>query len=378
MRGIQTDTCKRPTATKVKIASVQYLRALAATGVIVFHSLGQLGSRTGFTADWTHLGAAGVDLFFILSGFVMWITAVARDEHATIFIAKRITRIVPLYWLVTSVVLLIQIAKPNLMRSGSLDAAHYLLSYLFIACRHPVMQEHFWPPVIPGWTLNYEMLFYAVVAVSLTMAQRWRLPFICAAVALPVAVGLALHPPGVASFYTNSILLEFLFGMGIGRLFSTDLRQRGLTSWLLVLAGTLLFFLLGKQETEASRAVTWGLPLALVVQGAVRIPVNDEGVLKRMFRIVGDASYSIYLVQFIVIPPVTAVLARFLLKDGGTWHSVAFVAAIIACSLVVGVATYYFVELPMLGRLRSLHGRRGSTTASAGATAAASANSNVR
>jgi exopolysaccharide production protein ExoZ len=145
-----------------------------------------------------------------------------------------------------------------------------------------------------------------------------------------------------------------------------------------VLAGTLLFFLLGKQETEASRAVTWGLPLALVVQGAVRIPVNDAGVLKRMCRIVGDASYSIYLVQFIVIPPVTAVLARFLLKDAGTWRGATFVAAIVACSLVIGVVTYYFVELPMLGRLRALRRRRRSTLACTGATAVASANNNVR
>jgi exopolysaccharide production protein ExoZ len=354
-------------AARRKLETVQYLRAVAAVGVIVFHALGLLGDRTGFTADWSHLGAAGVDLFFVLSGFIMWVTAIDRDEDAGTFVFRRITRIVPLYWLVTTAVLFIQIAKPGLMRNGSHDPLHFLLSYLFIACRHPSMPEHFWPPVIPGWTLNYEMLFYGIVSICLGMRKGWRMPFVCGSILLPVCVGLALHPDGLLAFYTSPLLLEFLFGIGVGALFTSGYRQSQTVCVLLLLTGAVLFVVLGEQETPESQVLTWGLPLAILVQGAVYIPVRDPGGVKRIFTIIGDASYSIYLTQFIVIPAVTAGLQHFLAGNSGMWVNCIFVGAIVLCTLVVGVANYYLVELPIMRGFRILlqRGRRGLSSSAA-------------
>jgi exopolysaccharide production protein ExoZ len=147
----------------MKLGTIQHLRAIAALGVVFYHASSQVN---GGHSDYVRMGAAGVDLFFVISGFIMWVTAIARDEPPGRFALKRLIRIVPLYWLITTAVLLLVLAKPDLMRSASLNLTHIASSYGFIAWPHPRSAHRFWPLVIPGWTLNYEMLFYAIVTIA--------------------------------------------------------------------------------------------------------------------------------------------------------------------------------------------------------------------
>jgi exopolysaccharide production protein ExoZ len=170
----------------MKLGTIQHLRAVAALGVVFYHASSQV---TGGHSDYVRMGAAGVDLFFIISGFIMWVTAIARDEPPGRFALKRLIRIVPLYWLITTAVLLLVLAKPDLMRSASLNLTHIASSYGFIAWPHPRSAHRFWPLVIPGWTLNYEMLFYAIVAIALFLPRRARLLTIAA----PAVIVSFLH-----------------------------------------------------------------------------------------------------------------------------------------------------------------------------------------
>src|SRR5882762_388467 len=103
-RNEERETTTTVTPRTNKIESVQLLRAVAALGVVSFHAAHLLFARNGLELRWTGLGAAGVDLFFVVSGFIMWVTALDRGMPIRRFAAKRIQRIVPLYWLMTAIV----------------------------------------------------------------------------------------------------------------------------------------------------------------------------------------------------------------------------------------------------------------------------------
>ena len=332
-----------------RLTSIQYLRAAAALAVIVYHALGQIEHRTGYSAPWQDLGAAGVDLFFIVSGFVMWRTAIDRNESVSRFALKRIVRIVPLYWLITTFVLGVVLVAPELMRSASRDFAHFAASYAFIAWPHPILEGHYWPAVVPGWTLNYEMLFYLVVAVSLALGKRYRVGFIAAVLVSLVTAGYVVQPNNVLAFYTDPILLEFLFGVGVGVLMTRAQPFSPRLGYGLMIAGGSLFLIAGTVwGMEASRALTFGVPLAILVIGALSVPTQTRSPVSRFFEILGDASYSIYLIQFITIAPVAAVLIR-VYGHLNVWlaHAV-FCAGILVTATATGVCTYYLVEKPIL------------------------------
>jgi exopolysaccharide production protein ExoZ len=336
-----------------KIESVQLLRATAAVGVILFHAAGLLAARTGYSSPWSRLGAAGVDLFFVVSGFIMWVTAMAREEGAQHFLLKRAIRIIPLYWLVTALVLVIALAKPDLMRYASHEPAHFAASFAFIAWPHPILQGRFWPPVVPGWTLNYEALFYLVVAASLMLRKAWRGPFLAVVLVGLASWGMLLHPTQLLSFYTDPIVLEFLLGAAIGMSFE-PLQPDPKWASGLALVGITLFLTLGRLGTDENRVLTWGLPLSVLVLGAVHLPLSRGSRLWRWAIALGDASYSIYLTQFLVLPAAALVLGHLLGHAGGPVEQGVFVTGLVGASLAGGIGTYYMVERPVLRALKGL------------------------
>ena len=123
------------------IESVQWLRLLAATLVVFYHAEVQL-----FHLDEDHvsdfgLGASGVDLFFVISGFIMVLISRNRPTSFSSFIRRRLMRIVPLYWSLTLAVFLLVLLTPSLLRSASLDPLHVLSSFLFLPYPHPVLGQ---------------------------------------------------------------------------------------------------------------------------------------------------------------------------------------------------------------------------------------------
>lgn len=330
-----------------KIESVQLLRAVAALGVVSFHAAHLLFSRNGLELRWSGLGAAGVDLFFVVSGFIMWVTALDRGMPIRRFAAKRIQRIVPLYWLMTAIVLAIVVLAPAAMRNASHDPLHFVASFAFIAWPHPAMPEHFWPALVPGWSLNYEMLFYVLVGCALLLRRPFRVPFIGGVLGVAVVAGLLLRPVGLPAFYTNSIQLEFLLGLLIGMAFDPGHRTRGL-DYVLCFAGLGLFVWAGPYETDTNRLFTWGLPLAVAALGAINISLPRANPVVRALSSIGDASYSLYLTQFIVLPPAALVLARVLPDLHGVLAGTAFVVGIIGTAVLAGLASFHFLEKPML------------------------------
>ncbi|RYE36510.1 MAG: acyltransferase, partial [Hyphomicrobiales bacterium] len=192
---------------KARLAGIQYLRAVAATAVLAFHA----ASRAGISF-W--IGEAGVDLFFLLSGFLM-IAISDETSRPVSFLKDRIGRIVPTYWIATSVLLCAGLC--GLFPQLAIAPVHVAMSYLFLPSAHPITGMA-WPLLIPGWTLNYEMFFYALFALTMGAGTQMRQVIAVAAILFGlVALGALVRPDALAArFYTDPILLEFAGGVMIG------------------------------------------------------------------------------------------------------------------------------------------------------------------
>lgn len=189
-----------------QLAGVQYARAVAALSVLIFHA----AQRSGL--DFA-IGARGVDLFFVISGFIMWTVSIERETTPSAFMIARVKRIVPLYWIATSFLVLGALlgAFPTLRQE--LSGSHVLQSLLFIPHVSPGSGE-IWPVLVPGWTLNLEMFFYGLFAVSLVLTPAVRLAALSILFLALVAAGVVLRPENaIALTYTNPLILEFIAGV---------------------------------------------------------------------------------------------------------------------------------------------------------------------
>ncbi|HEY9217739.1 MAG TPA: acyltransferase, partial [Phenylobacterium sp.] len=217
------------------LPNIQGLRALAALMVAVGH-LQVLFAAVHPALAWVGLGRAGVDLFFVISGFIMVFTTEREPPSAGRFALRRILRIVPLYWAVTLAVFALAALRPGLLDAGRADPVWLAKSLAFIPFDKG---DGTMNPLVPvGWTLNYEMFFYALLALALIpplgRARYILVAVVVAALALPgffVSFGSDL-----LQFYTRPILIEFALGVGLGLAFARLPRARPVVGSLVLIA----------------------------------------------------------------------------------------------------------------------------------------------
>ncbi|MEP9354264.1 acyltransferase [Xanthobacter sp. KR7-65] len=340
------------------------LRAVAALMVVVVFHLGAPLQRLGLEAPWPQSGAAGVDIFFVLSGFLMLVTTYGRTGYTASFYHKRLVRIAPLYWIVTTASLALLLLAPQVVKSGKADTWHIIASYLFLPARHPVLGT-LEPLVVPGWTLNYEMFFYLLWGIALLLPQERRLPAAGLAIAGLSVLGFAAPSDNAFfAFYTSSIMLEFVFGLALGLWYlKGPAIGRG---WGLVLMALGFVSLLSQGEMpQEVRFLRWGVPAAMVVAGALVLerarPVPRVGIL----ALLGDASYALYLVHGMVLSAMGQVFVRLapaLPLSGTALYLVCGVAAV-GAALVVSIIVHLTVERPLLRLMSSKRAARDPATA---------------
>ena len=344
-----------PTASRPTFRLIQILRALAALMVVAHHTTIMLGQRNYLPiGNWLN-GASGVDIFFVISGFVMTIstaplqsppTSGARSapHPARTFLARRLERVVPMYWLVTTVKVVVLLLVPALGLNALGSVRHVVGSYLFWPSYNP---EHAVEPVVVvGWTLNYEMAFYLLFALALAFRRRplW--------VIAPALVGLSLwrlthvlHGPIWLDFYLNTMVLEFLFGMLLGHALPWVRRVPWPVGLLLILGGLLPLFFWREPVAAIERGLFWGVPALAVVGGALSMEGRWGALSPRWMLELGDASYSIYLIHTFALPAVGLLLNRFHHAWPGE-IAVSLVAAIVLSTLA-GELAYRLVERPV-------------------------------
>ena len=325
------DNDSRNATAPVQYLSIQYLRGLAAMMVVVFHARDPAPWLFSPLARFEAL-AHGVDIFFVISGFIMY--AAARNELPLDFARKRIIRIVPLYWLATLAVVAIALAQGH-----GISRLNLIWSLMFVPFYNPTHNNLIWPLLVPGWTLNYEMFFYLLFGIALV--SRRLLPVLTVAIVVPVLAGFGRVPANaLAQTYTDPILLEFLAGIWIGY----ASQRWSLHRFAPLLPIGLVAVLLGDLSSWP-RVITYGIPAVAVVLGAVAWEARTGPRTIGWAKTLGDASYSIYLSHFILMEIPAAIFPQLPLT--GWPQFLAFVVTAVALSLVGGLALHRWVERPL-------------------------------
>lgn len=310
---------------------IQYLRAFAATAVVVFHA----AERTDLTFT---IGAAGVDVFFVVSGFIMMVISARRPLKPLSFLRDRLLRIAPSYWLVTAI--MIAGAGAGLFPNLQVDVLHVLGSLFFVPVPSP-NGGHLWPVLVQGWTLNYEIFFYLIFAAVLLVPTGRQLPVLIASLALLVLVGAVTNSGNPAvQFYTQPLILEFAAGAFLARLWLRGMLPPPSIGALLIAASLCGFALVHILKLEFD-ALTCGPLAALLVGGVLALEAGRKLPDMPLLGYLGDASYSIYLWHTLALAVVTKAglslgLPPLLIAASGT-----------VAGTLLGVAAYETVEKPI-------------------------------
>jgi exopolysaccharide production protein ExoZ len=320
-----------------EVRSIQFLRGVAALGVLGFHAASRAGGAFG-------VGAAGVDIFFVISGFIMWVVTSRKTPTPGQFLARRAERIVPLYWLVTLGTAAAAILAPNAFPAMRPTASHVMQSLVFIP--HRDSTGLIAPLIVPGWTLNYEIFFYLLFAATFMVPARLRVWLVSGTLAALVA----LRPLGDSAnaawaTYTDPILLEFAAGLWLGWAWSAERLPGRRTAMLLMGLGVLGLAATAVTGVDVSgaRVLLWGLPAAALVTGAVSFERRGAIPRWRGLEEIGNASYSIYLVHGLAISAVLRLMGQFIAAP----PLVVFVASNLA-GVLSGLLSYHLLERPLM------------------------------
>ena len=335
-----------------QLDGVQFGRGVAACLVVLYHSgrmlmLPQYVGHATLVKSLFTFGNAGVDFFFVLSGFIIFhvhrrdIGYPARVGH---YLWRRVTRIYPMYWAVTALIILMTLLKRDW---ADLAPGHVATSLLIL----PYTQE---PLLGVGWTLTHEVLFYAVFAM-LILSRRAGVALVLAWLALTAADLVAPQGPMLMRFAADPYHLEFAFGSLAALAF---LRIPSRYAGIIALAGILLFAATGAlidlgrlTGNEAICRVLFGGASASVLYG-VSVCEKEEWIrIPRWAAYLGAASYSIYLVHTIFI----GFAARFLFKLPPA-HDAPNLATLLVSAIAVGAGclAYQFVEKPLQNAVRAV------------------------
>jgi peptidoglycan/LPS O-acetylase OafA/YrhL len=338
--------------------NVQVLRAVAAILVVHAHAAGLAGLRLGWAG-----GANGVDLFFVISGFII---AYVAHLDADQFMTRRLIRIVPIYWASTIAIFLLVLVMPHVFRTASADIELLVRSLLFFPDSSGVHTEdglpH--PTLAGGWTLNYEMYFYVMFWLGLMLSRKWSgLIAIGILGAVITVVNVAdLNDSPIAHFYGYPIVLEFVFGIIAFHVVHYVETHRAHKRWssaqkpvlVACVIGGLVCLAFNKELLGSGpRWFLSGIPSFVVVVCAVLLErIHDTKVTNRIAVMVGDASYVLYLLHAYIVFGVIRLVIRNRTFSEPVGQLV--VIGIIAISVLAAVVVYRYFEQPILRRLKTM------------------------
>lgn len=311
---------------------------------------------TDFQSD---VGAEGVDIFFVISGFVMVFAYARKERSAWAFYGERVIRIAPLYWTATlALVALFGIGfRPNGLQGYNL--ADVITSFLFYP---KVRLDGENGPILSlGWTLIYEIFFYLIFGAFLWLRNiRDRVVAISAVLIIVVGVGRLFGPdsPYALRVYTDSIMLEFVAGCWLGYWFLSQPRKVGrpvsvafIATGLAVLS--IEYYL--QISPNGYRVATYGFPAVLIVAGALLAERSGATTRSSIVLLVGAASYSMYLFHPLLLQPFVNLAAKVMVPEPRMAYLVMPIAAL--TTVVAAVGIHLGFEVPLTRWLRNVWDR---------------------
>lgn len=347
------------------IKNVQYLRFLAAALVVMAHSNLQI---YGINGSLTNLGGFGVDIFFIISGFIMpYIIFGGLYKEGTVatmgaggFLWRRVTRIWPMYFLTIACVVTLSLA----VGAGVIKNATADLAYIF----NPSKADPLWlletltfthwtrPPVLGiGWTLQVEFLFYASIAAVLLFRVR-TLAGLEAGILSFFFFALVLSSRSdAANSFANPMIFEFMLGFFLYRLVSGGVileKRLAMVIAILAIPALIAIELSGSVKLAGTlyRPVAWGVPAFFLVWAALSLENQTRN--SRVLSLLGDASYSLYLTHGFVSPVFVFAWITFGLNESVAWWI--YLPIYFCVCQVVGLLAHIYVEKPINSSIRKI------------------------
>lgn len=347
------------------LSNIQILRGLAAAMVLVYHTGNELADR-GFEGDWSWfgVGSAGVDVFFVVSGFIMahsCQSAFGRRGAPWLFLVRRAVRLVPLYWIVTAFTAATVAWTAGLTpeRIGWFTASFAFLFY-------PRRDGSDFPVCAQGWTLNFEVTFYLAFAVALTLKRGIGLAAVALLFTVLAVLGRVVALPWPLTRITDTNTVEFVLGLALAEAERRGLRLTAAQAFGVAAMGGGMFLatVASVDEWLPYRGWVWGPPALAVVAAAALCRPRRTGVARAALEAFGDASYALYLIQSVTFAAFGAVLERFdpiPAVSPGLYGSLCVLGAIASA-----FAAHHFIERPIarsLGRRLGLNRRWRALTA---------------
>ena len=317
--------------------------------MVVIHHANIRANHTYSVSVDLSFGAAGVDIFFVISGFIMLYITRGKSITPIEFFLRRLARIAPTYWLLTITATILLAYYPFLF-SGHGTWSIFIKSMLFIPTEAMPPATFGVPVIAVGWTLNMEILFYGMLAVSL-LAGRNYVFVVCVMVVSLCCFSYGLHNStrsGIGMYaFQNGVMLEFLLGMSLAFFLP---RSEEIKPAIGIMVSALGFALLVHNwpVQNGTRLLSTGFPAMLIVGGfLISEPIWRGFAMSRRLRILGDASYSIYLTHLFVIYPIYQVARRnkeILFAYVPFWL---FMAGLVLAATAIGVLFHLVIEKPI-------------------------------
>ena len=299
--------------------SLQILRGLAAW-MIFFHHYMQIFYRFKYESDlglfFTQYASLGIDVFFVLSGFVMYLSVRKNNNSGVEFFLKRFFRVAPLYWFYTLLIAICIFFIPEIKILTDYNAETLFASLFFIPIENPSPYLLAFPLLSVGWTLNFEMMFYLILSISIMLSRKWGL-IICFAIILVFPV---CYPSNIlfSEVLTSTLLYEFISGFVVAFLIEKSylisfFRQPMIRLFLVASTLILSIYCLSVFEIHIFFVKLLGAGLMVFSAALFDMYLNKDNKLVKFLVSLGDFSYSTYLAHTFVL--------MFYMHYVGSWIS---------------------------------------------------------
>lgn len=318
------------------------MRAIAAVLVVINHAAWKGEQYSSNPLGWFNIGGVGVDLFFIISGYIMCHTVYLKKISFNRFLVARIKRIIPLYWVLTTMALAIFFIFPEKVNSSG-GVVSIIHSYTLFPV--PVEEKYL---IQNGWTLSYEFFFYFLFAICLGLTSKYK--FILPATIIITLVSLgnfSTEGNYLLEFITNPLLLEFSFGIVAFYIFRINQLSFTLGFFLIVLSILSIAFV-NAYDPNYPRVINWGIPAVLFFVGMMTFESffkqKKTNIIAKLFKMIGDSSYSLYLFH-----PFSLVVFSILFSKTGLHNfGYLFVFSLLCSSIISGYLCYFLLEKNLL------------------------------